>query len=310
MLPKEVCNQTPLDEEVRYDCPECGDTKGHLYVVRTPVGWRGYCHKCGYSGTRRAGVRSILESRQEHHGGRLLDNDRRHSGQIDDVEEDFELPRREAFGRVQIQWLRKYITDQEINLFRIYQSQGKIVLPIYEREILIGYQTRLFGKGPKYLTFRRPDPTGGHRQLIFKVRGRGRTPESGTPPECPIDGSGGAIVPNPVHGVCTNLYIVEDILSAIRLSRILWDCDVWAILGSPERLGNGIMDNLRTWKESQTRSCEVVIWYDFDKRAAALKVSKRLRQILGVKSRCLFTLKDPKELSDIEIFQKIDIDGF
>lgn len=298
MLDSSVCLKTPLDTEIRYDCYSCKDRKGHLYVKRTTDGWYGYCHKCGFYGFRRSSVLQRLANIQSQNGGNSGNDAQQDIGSPSDTEEVFRVPGSRTIPPIALNWLHRYLTDNEIAQYN-FRWNGRLIIPIYEGETCIGYQTRSFNGGAKYLTVRDKRRS---RPLLYRLSRSARQKTAG------VLGQSGDVGGEDLSGsdhsdtTANELYVVEDVLSAIRLFRMVEH--VYAILGSPKRLNASQLQAISEWCETK-KDPEVNIWYDFDKRESALKVSRQVRSLLGVPCFPIWTYEDPKALTDTEVLSVI-----
>lgn len=262
-----IFQNTPLDEEVRYDHEECNDKRGRLYVKRTRTGWIWNCFNCGEKGFRAADARSylglcgdampesgryadrgILCGRQDVSRARLPGD---YSGN---------LPERERC------YLERYITKDEIQKYHIGWSRqyGRIILPIYsENQTLLGWQARSLDSEPKYITMKGENAKDN---LLFD------TGVSGTP----------------------NLCLVEDILSAITCGRVL---RAFALLGSPKQLQAGTISRIQEARDEEGLA-KVRVWLDADKRKESLTYCRQIAQLLSIQAIPVFSEMDPKCYKD------------
>lgn len=99
----------------------------------------------------------------------------------------------------------------------------------------------------------------------------------------------------PMHfGDSGSVIFVEDVVSAIKVGR--------HATGVP-LFGSHVPAEALKWAQEQGRP--VVIWLDPDKNREALKQALRATAN-GVRTNVIWSDKDPKELSDLEIRAKID----
>lgn len=101
------------------------------------------------------------------------------------------------------------------------------------------------------------------------------------------------IKPLTIYGDGDTIILVEDVLSAIKISRLQKYCSS-PLLGSSlsSDFEKKLVENYKT----------IYIWLDRDKAVNAIKIKNRLKG-LGVTSRVIITPKDPKEYSNKEIEQ-------
>jgi len=99
--------------------------------------------------------------------------------------------------------------------------------------------------------------------------------------------------PLTIYGEGDTIILVEDILSAIKVSRISGYCSA-PLLGSSLPL---------EWQHKLTEQFDNIhLWLDRDKAKNAIRFKNRIKS-LGKKSRVIVTDKDPKEYSNKEIEQ-------
>ena len=88
--------------------------------------------------------------------------------------------------------------------------------------------------------------------------------------------------------------MVEDCISAIKCSRI---CDAMPVLGS--HVGNSKLASL-----SQQYGT-LIFWLDSDKYKEAQNAAERAN-LLGVKTKVIYTDLDPKEYDNVAIQERLD----
>ena len=160
-----------------------------------------------------------------------------------------------------LSWLAKYgIVRDELTKFDIRWSPSKkwLIFPVYSgTDILLMYQAKTFEGPAKYLTFGSPESI--INILAQKERDK-------------------------------NLVLVEDMLSAIKVSRQTSSMPLWGSSIGPGKFG----------RLQFSRSDNLIFWLDHDKRKESLILATRSRQY-GFTSSVLVTEKDPKEYNDKEI---------
>jgi len=154
------------------------------------------------------------------------------------------------------QWLLNYgVSSQEITDFNIKWEQDNEILILLHNDKY--WQGRCFGNQKvKYLS-------KGTKPLTF-------------------------------YGYADKLVCVEDILSAIKVSRLTPEYCSLPLLGCS--LSNDWIQKL------SGKFKEVIIWLDRDKAKEALKISKELR-MKGFVSRIVISPLDPKEYSKGELIE-------
>ena len=248
------------------ECPACREVGQDSRRDNLGV-WKDgskYCFKCGfYVG---AGVGLNIESLMQRVHKKKKDNDSPSIALPYDFT--YDLP------GIALEWIRKYgITDQEIqqNHFGWSNKYESLVLPVFDCfGNLLMYQNRFFGEGAKrYFTSGQPD-------LIYHVLGSGAHNDS---------------------VVC-----VEDLLSAIKVSRVAQAMPLWGSTLSMQRL--------RTLGERLVHSglasptglpfTNLVIWLDKDKAGYAIKRAQAAKPFFD-DVRVIVTDLDPKQYSTEEI---------
>lgn len=262
MLPSQYRHYDPIGVEVRFNHEECGDKRSRLYVTRLANGWKYHCHNCApqCSGFYRlSGIPSPKETLDA--VLKVTEKTNHFVGKVE-LPSDF-TTRIPGTG---LTWLYKYgITDEEIACYNFGYSRhlNRLVLPVYQDDVLIFWQGRNLGQvtkqNPKYLNIRSKG-----RDAYFRV------------------GCGGISLPN-------KLAIVEDILSAVKVGRI---CPSIALLGSyiPDSLTRILV-----------KYQKVGIWLDPDKKKEAIRYAARYQKLLGKLVIPILTDKDPKDYTDAEI---------
>lgn len=163
------------------------------------------------------------------------------------------------------QWLEKYgITSQERIQNKIgYSSVNKrLIFPLYDYSLghMVGWQGRDFSEN------------------VEKSR-----------PKWYGVGMNNDIIHLPKNHNCGKLVVVEDPVSAIKVSRVVTAMPM---------LGSNI--GLERARKLSSEFKEAVVWMDSDKRKASILVASTLSQ-LGLTSTVLFTDLDPKCYSQAEI---------
>lgn len=269
-----------LDEQRKFnhiDCPAGMDTKQRLYIKRVENGHVFYCHHCSSSGFVLSKYARFKEATKRRKCAveepKALQGKLRKTLQLPDhCTRDIREWPREARG-----WVRQYgITREEIRDYGLLYDidSRRVVLPWYSGSDLGLYQLRKIfaddagtdGTKPKYIT-RRRSLAGAHN----------------------ISGDSSTRV----------LVLCEDILSAIKLSRV---CAVYPLLGtslSTEGLTT-IMDG--DWDR-------IYIWLDDDNRYV-----KKAQLVLKITLENFFKVKivhtkgkDPKEHTIEEIKEILDL---
>lgn len=159
-------------------------------------------------------------------------------------------------------WLNKYgVSQSEKDTMKVGWSErlGLLIFPFYKDGEFIGYNGRRFkGKGSKYVV-------KGFKRGFSRVYGEGDV-----------------------------LVFTEDLLSAIRVSRI---CSAVPLYGTS--LDKNFVIQL------PKKYTKYVMWLDKDKRIEATFQAKMMRQY-GYPFSAVFTDKDPKDYSVNEIKEVIE----
>jgi hypothetical protein len=250
-----------MAEEVKSNCPRCGDTRERLYTKKVQGGYVRFCHNANcYKDD------SFVRDKQQSPTDIIQQANLLHKTQESFEYENklLELPWdfSTELSRECILWLSKYnITSEEVREFNIGFSKrmNRLILPVYNEDgVLIYYQGRNLGNvskhNPKYLNVRQI----GAKNVYFN--NYTRAVES----------------PNA-------LFIVEDILSAIKVGRVYKSK---ALLGSyfPKDFYSTIPLDIEA----------IYIWLDDDKYLTALAEAKRLKLLTNKFIRVIKTQQDPK----------------
>jgi len=235
-------------------CPKCG-SKDNNY--RYPDGHEFCFGRCGYftkAPATKESVCALMQERKDKEKPILANTITKWPDDAGKVE-----------GKG-LTWLKKYgMLDYEIKINSILwsQSQEQLIFPIYEDEHscdCIGWQARNFRPhSKKYFTV-------GSMDKILHILGLTRHTN-------------------------TDIIIVEDIVSAIKVSRHFRAMPLF---------GSGLSKDKLTRISRYTN--HVRFWLDSDKLGQSMLLSKLASQ-LGMKSSVIFTEQDPKEKSDTDIKQ-------
>ena len=241
-------------------CPSCGS--------RDNVGvWEDggkYCFGCGWGVRGYKGI-SNKELKQQ-----LKREEKNSDGtRVASLPSDFDY----GLPAVPLAWLRKYgITDQEIAQQRMGWSDARqlLVFPVFDNYGALCFcQSRYFGANeshPKYLT-------SGSSEKIFNI----------------MDRQGRHYVSGVSDGFLNTLVLVEDHISAIRVSRSFPAMPLYGSEISTYRL--------RVISDRVTR---LVIWLDRDKLKNAVKARYKALAYFNQVS-VVVADKDPKEYNDDDI---------
>lgn len=247
-----------------------GDRRGRLYIRRIPTGFLYFCHNCGWRGCYRlselseTGVRhavqGALKSRAEWTG---IYSER--GVQTVRLPSDYrtELP------RVGMAYLLKYLDVQSILRARIGWSDyyRRIIVPVFgvnkslgDRGIsegeLVAWQGRSVNRHPvpqvqhcppKWITVQKKPKKAGY-----------------------------------FYGPGTAVCVVEDTLSAIKISRV---CSSICLLGS-----NYLPVDV-------TGFTRMFVWLDYDKKQEAAQFARRYSTLHDIRAKAVFTKEDPKAYS-------------
>lgn len=165
-----------------------------------------------------------------------------------------------------IDWLKLYgITDAEIDQHFIGWSQnhGRVIFPVYD-----SYDNLLMWQG-RYI------PTSSGRPLQ---------------PKCHTQGFAEKVYHIIGDPSCTSVCLVEDILSCIKISRVMPCMPLWGSVISTNRLVT--LADLAT---------SLVIWLDHDKQEYAIKRALYARPLFNDNVRVVSTKYDPKVYGTEEI---------
>ncbi len=139
----------------------CKPGRAKLYIKRTENGILAFCHHCNHSGAYLNSMESASKREDVSRTGISFDHRQSESG--NDGYGAFSLPadtegRAGHWPRDAREWAEQFLTEQELtdSPFCYSERAGGILFPYYSREVLAGYQVRLFPdrKGMKYKTVR------------------------------------------------------------------------------------------------------------------------------------------------------------
>lgn len=168
------------------------------------------------------------------------------------------------------EWLSQYrLTPEEINKNKIGYSdeEHSLIFPVFSGapdHSLVMYQKRYFGinqEVPKYISV-------GHKHDVIHL---------------------------PKPHIHDTIVLVEDIVSAIRVSRIT---NCMPLFGSHLSLPTALKLGKRYRKAR--------VWLDSNKKATAVRIALVLNEI-GVRTTIIFTDKDPKEYTTADIQRLIGL---
>lgn len=171
-----------------------------------------------------------------------------------------------------LSWLRQYLTDEEIETYFYYS-------PSLKRHIYM----KIFDDGSKYWEARSvvaTDKVGEYKYIAPKTKSVGRKPST-------ILGMSAA------KG---KLVVVEDIISAIKISRHTAALPLFGSYFSPEAM-------VRISKLSFIS--EVIIWLDYNKYAEAIKFASKMSILKPTTVIC--TQKDPKAINDEDLLEYLGL---
>lgn len=249
----------------KHDEPSCSSRKDACLVVTRRVGgWEFWCHRCGKGGViglgdlSTGGIRSFAQGRRER------------APEPTGVVRSVKLPRdyTPEIPPAGLVWLYGVgITPDEIAKCNIGYSPGlsRVILPVYDRDgVLIYWQGRYLGdhkadKQRKYLN----QWMAGRQSIYFR---------------------------NERHQGDTEVVLVEDILSAIKVGRVT---NAIALLFAtvPLHLGKSLVEQGYT---------TIWIWLDADKSVYSANQVVRMRAF-GYPARRVYSPRDPKHYAVDEI---------
>lgn len=239
---------------------DCSDIRGRLYIRETEKGEVWFCHDCQRKGFKPKGKRSPSELIKYFNSLSVIPSQSCEQREIK-LPYDFS----EDIPKTALQWFYKYsIFKEDINRFHFGFSSkyNRIILPIFDNETLIYYQSRLVDTptkdNPKYINVRQ----SGAKNVFFK---------------------------NFSYTEKQELVIVEDILSAIKVGKVT---NTVSLLGSyiPDSFYELCSDFSKIW-----------IWLDRDKLRSSIKYANKLRLKTSKQVKVVVVDKDPKEYSVEEI---------
>lgn len=255
-LPDELFDpEAPIGLPVRYLHESCSKGKGPcLLVTRTDTGWVYYCHRCGLKGFRGLDGMPMEKIKKWWEAKKNVPKQVERTVRLPS---DFtlDLSKHPKAGA----WLMSLgITDFQIQEYRIGYSRyfDRLIFPVYMGGKLVFWQGRTFHhvtrENPKWLSVRVPR----NQDVWFTA---------------------------PCHSGCDRVVLVEDILSALKVSNVAHAVAL---------LGVYIPDTLM-WRLLKSKK-EVVIWLDQDKTDRSLHYTLRFRSA-GIPTSMRSTPLDPKK---------------
>jgi len=163
-----------------------------------------------------------------------------------------------------LDWVGQYnlTTNDLLNHNTLWsESQQRLIFPIFGENDLIAWQGRYFGREAKVKWWGQ-----GDLKNTYNILGKGDT-----------------------------LILVEDIISAIKLSRFTSVMPLY---------GNAI--GIERFRRVAKLFKKVGIWLDPDMKTKSLTEQRR-GQLCGLDVRVIFSDKDPKELTSLEICAKLGL---
>ena len=162
-----------------------------------------------------------------------------------------------------LNWCAKYELDRnDLLTNRVMWSEqtSRLIFPVFGEEGLLSYQGRYFGEGDY------PKWWGiGNMVDVFHIIGDKHA---------------------------KTLVLTEDILSSIKVSRFTQAMPIFGSHISTERF--------KRLYSLLGKSCEVIIWLDYDKRKEATLFQRR-GALCGLNTRVIITELDPKEIPCLEL---------
>jgi len=246
----------------KYKCrgAPCTDMRLRLYVKQTDKGEVWHCHNCGASGFIPRGNLTPTELVKYINSLSVIPTQ---SGEQLEIKLPYDFS--EDMPKTALQWFYKYgIFKEDIAKFHFGFSSkyNRIILPIFEGETLVYYQSRSLDTpskiNPKYINVRQVNA----KNVYFK---------------------------NFSHSENKDLVVVEDILSAIKVGKVT---NTVSLLGSyiPKSF-------YKLCEDFDT----IFLWLDRDKLKSSIMYSKQLRLLTGKRVAVILREKDPKEYTEEEI---------
>ena len=264
---EKIINEQPsieLNESIHIHHCKSGHHNDRLYITRIEHGYLFYCHHCGMSGyyhkdiSRR--IKTKTNSRNKQTSARC-----NFSTPYDSEQRYIQFDARAKA------WLFKYqISQRDIEQHSIEYSDKRqqLIFPFYDHGELIGYQARNFDPTwPKYVTI--ISPKYRHQCLVNNKK---------------------IGLHKLIHKDFTKVCIVEDVLSAIKVSKVSSSV---AILGT--HLSDEVLTKLLNYDK-------IYIWLDMDNpmvRSSARKIANRLSNLKPI--HIITSDKDPKEYNERDI---------
>ena len=240
-------------------CPKCG-SRDNLGTYRDGHQW---CFGCGYY------VSSI-----ESLGARVQRVSEVPQGEVLRGVQQLPSDSSRIIGYAGLRWIKQYgITDEELKRYNVLWSEEKsqLIYPIYGGEgELLAWQARNFN--PELLSKSKYHTAGKIDEVLYILRSDAHYYHNG------VD-------------YCDSICLVEDVASAIKLSRYIPAMPLFGSHISTQRLNRLRLSFKR-----------VVVWLDRDKAKNAYKGVQMASQ-MGFDTQVVVTELDPKDLSD-EVIKK------
>lgn len=291
-------------EQVQIHHCKPGNQNDRLFIRRNDdESVVGYCHHCGARGYYRSLPRG-KESRTRRSERKSVDSGVGGAPEVLSLPKDFTTDVSRWHPRARA-WVRKYgITDDELRANSVGFSErlGAVVFPVFGEEgALLAYQYRpivreIGGKvsdgkdsegdreTPKYITRRQKDRAGGVDLFVART--------------CRNSGAD-----NPERSVCTRVVLTEDVLSAIKVSRV------------PRNVGAALMGS--SLKEQQAAKAaeigrDAAVFLDNDNeqvRRNQRKARKLLEPLVRGSVTVIEQDRDPKAITTSDLRRILEYGG-
>ncbi|MCY1708378.1 toprim domain-containing protein [Pannonibacter sp. SL95] len=248
----------------------CCGSDASLIVSDNSKGYGAFCFRCNFKDFAPHGTFSIQQLRE-----------RRQALNAIAAGKDFSLPRdftTDIPDSAALWFLRAGVRHDIASHYGIGYSPflRRVIVPLYERGEYVGYIARSLDEKPRYLSKMDPQSVG-----LFRSDPSLRLPTA----------------PSTGDGIRPALVIVEDVLSAIRVGRLVQlACALLGTSASVEKISQAL--ELKPDHENNSAA----IWMDGDTAGAAARrtLSRRL-DLIGIPVQTIRTHRDPKAYSNREI---------
>lgn len=259
-----------------HDKIQCCATDQSMRIEHNSKGYRGYCFRCKKSVYDDHGELSLAELSARRDAVQAMMHDK-----VIRLPNDI-VPVREGDAAAWLLRAGVSLSIADRYGFGYSPRLDRVVLPVYKEGTLVAYTMRSTKEKPKYIE-RQVDETAIHYSLIETILEPEQAPDYGL-----------------------DLVVTEDILSCVRVGRIVRSAALLGTAVSPAKVGS-LVDGYKAVRHAQGIGTQddhlrIGVWLDADK--AGIQARKRLAtrlSLYGHEAILIKTDKDPKRYSNREI---------